>query len=182
MPLYNTFLALHSLLSDNAIIQCQICNNATSASFEEFTKWNQNPNGQPEIDLHKWHWPDNANCAFTKCVILHEYCMIASKIAIFTVVTRPYLTPVCQWYYLQVQKIANLALFEGCQLCVLCIPKGNTRHNWHCIQFFQICHFHSGHKTLFKTGVSLVLPAGSRRLHIWHCFLMPFVQSARTCR
>ena len=141
MPLYNTFLALHSLLSDNAIIQCQICNNATSASFEEFTKWNQNPNGQPEIDLHKWHWPDNANCAFTKCVILHEYCMIASKIAIFTVVTRSYLTPVCQWYYLQVQKIANLALFEGCQLCVLCIPKGNTRHNWHCINLSKYAIF-----------------------------------------
>ena len=53
-----------------------------------------------------------------------------------------------------------MALVKECQLCnhsIIGIMKQ-----------FQICHFHSGPKTLFNTGVSLVLPLGSRRLHIWH--------------
>ena len=121
--------------------------------------------------LHIWHCLGNAKCAI--CVTLQvipvhkRHCIPSSKYDIFTQNIRRYLIPVCHRYYLRGLRRLHIWHCLGNAKYAICVtPQVIPVHKRHCIPSSK---YDIRHKTLFNTGVSLVLPAGLRRLHIWHC-------------
>ena len=86
---------------------------------------------------HNWHSSTNAKCAICaspRVIPMTHRSLIMSCILSENGIFGSFHTmPIMPGITSGETQIAQLAFIKQCQICNLRFPKGNTRHNWHCL-------------------------------------------------